>query len=236
MNLLQNYKLNALVCADICYPFNNDILYQYLQFNQFFLIGVNESDLKDIEKIVTRIPLSKIFIFNVLTTNYNMDRIDDILSFVKQYKVPMRLSHLFDPDDKYNLIPKIHKCFDKFFKFIDEEDIDYNLNYIFNLCYSQKYKGGSHCGYGDSYFYIDVHGNIRRCQMENTITTIFDNDFDKKIKCPSMIFDECYLCPAFKYCMGGCSYSNRNKKYCELYKRVGEFLDYREKKKNANNK
>lgn len=226
IKLLNNeFKLNHLACLDVCYPTNIDRLKEYIDLGGWILLSLNEEKLSDIKHIIDNIPLKSIFVFNVVLTHYNLGRIDDIIDFVLKYNLPLKIDHLFFGDVSSDLINKINYTLDyKIFPKLINHYKDHKHNLIFGQIHQNKQKAIDYCGYSDSAFYFDIYGNIRRCQMETSICHINDKDWKDKFYKPLNFHDECYNCDSFIYCKGGCKIANKYKLYCEVYKKISNFI------------
>ena len=118
------------------------------------------------------------------------------------------------------MIFQILKIFPKLFEHYQK----HKHNLIFGQIYKNKQKAIDYCGYGNSSFYFDINGNIRRCQMEDNLCNIDDKDWKSKFYKKLNFHDDCSSCIAFSHCKGGCKIANKNKDYCEIYKKIYYYI------------
>jgi radical SAM protein with 4Fe4S-binding SPASM domain len=226
ISLLNNeYHLNHLASADVCYPTNFNRLKKYIDFGGWVMLSMNEVPISEMKLIVDTVGTKPIFVFNVVLTKFNMERIKEIMDFVDEYKLPMRMDHLFDPLDAANNIPIILKTLPYIFDRLIDSKIKYKYNHILGNIYPYKKRSEDYCGYGKSAFYFDTYGNVRRCHMEDSIGHINDNDLLEKHNILKEQNRECSECSVFNYCKGGCYHTNKEKLYCVVYKEIGKFIE-----------
>lgn len=224
--------VQTLLVTDLCQTANLDIVKEYNKLGGLCMLSLNEDPIEDIMQIGLKVQRKNIFLYNVIMTEYNMRRMDEIVDKVIEYKFPLRLCHLFEPECKYTDIKEMVECADRVYTRLENSDFRYSeYNYPFNLMHRMKYKTDNYCGYGKDYFFIDLKGNIRRCMMEKAVAHIFDDDFQEKIKCEYKLPDKCYSCKHYDLCKGGCPYANSKNKYCELQYLVAEHMKKMEYRK-----
>jgi radical SAM protein with 4Fe4S-binding SPASM domain len=222
----QEFKgiLSPIVC-DVCITSKLDFIQQFKELGGAVLLSLNEDSLEDIVEMSKFITRRHIFLFNVLLTNYNMDRMDKIVDAVIQYKLPLRLNHLFDPEDKNNLLPRMLETVDYVYPRLKNEGFKYNnFNYPFGCWHVLKGKCIDYCGYGRDHYFIDVYGNVRRCQMEESISTIYSETLEQDIKKEVILNPKCNTCDILSICKGGCPHTNKYGKYCDLQHKIVNYL------------
>ncbi len=224
------YKFNkeeVYIVADVCSHANLKFVDQFKKLGGTCLLSLNEDPLDKIIDISQKIGFKNLFLFNVLLTKYNIKRMPKIIDAVVKYKLPLRLNHLFDPFDYQNLIPEMKKCVDYVYPRLKKEKFQYNIfNYPFGCLHVLKNNAIDYCGFGRDHYFIDVHGNVRRCQMTDNIGTIYDNNLEDLIKYTKPIYDEkkCNSCIMYSFCKGGCPYTNMLGIYCDLQFKICEHL------------
>lgn len=215
-NKINNNFNKALIVSDVCISSNISVVKKFVDLGGFCLLSLNEHDLNEVVEKGLQIKRQQLYLFNVLLTEYNINRIDSIVDSVLKYNLPLRLNHLFTDVESNILL--YNDCVDYVFKRLNRENYKFDkYSYPYGCLHINKNKTDSYCGYGKDYFYFDVYGNIRRCQMEKSIGNIYDNNLDI-ILCNIDIKEECKKCDIFYLCKGGCTYSNKNGLYCEQYK------------------
>ncbi|MFW6014812.1 MAG: SPASM domain-containing protein [bacterium] len=227
---IRNNGIFAPVVCDVCKTSDDKIISEFIEKGGKCLVSLNEDPIQKMTSKTLKIGLDKVSLFNVILTEYNINRIDDIIKHVIDFKLPIRLNTLHDPYDQNNLRDNISYCIDKTFHKIlkKNERTPYNKrlsdSMIFSCITPYKYKTDSFCGYGKDYLAIDLYGNVSRCHVESPITTIYDKNlmFTIKTEIPH-IDEECKKCGAFRFCKGGCVYNNKFKTYCKQFYKASKY-------------
>ena len=215
-------------CADTCSMADRDRVKQFCKKGGICMISLNEDSIENVLDLVEIINRRLLF-FNVVLTEYNMDRIEEIMDTVIKYRLPLRVDHLFDPDDKRNLSEKMRETI----HYIYPRLLD--ANHKFALCGRPfgtvgivKVKAPSYCGYGVDHYYVNIEGYVRRCQMTPIVGHISDPNIEEKIKCEIKLPEKCSSCDVYDFCKGGCTYTNSKGKYCEFMYDVCTYLKNKE--------
>ncbi len=206
------------VVGNACTISNIELIKKFRSLGGSVCLSLNEDPLEKIENITKILGKNGVFLFNVLLTNFNMDRIKNIIDVVLQYKLPLRLNYVFDPYDKDNLADKMINIIDYVFLRLEKEGFRYNIfNYPFGMTHPIKQNAIDYCGYGRDYYFFDTYGDVRRCQMEETVSNVLSETLEQDIKVPSFIHDDCKKCDVHFLCKGGCPYTNKFHKYCKIH-------------------
>ena len=155
---------------------------------------------------------------------------DDIIELIVKYDIPFRINPLHDPDNKIGN-EKLIAVVDKIFTTLRFSN--YQIKPIFTLfeCWNNRNMNSQYCGYGKHYYHFDVEGNVSRCQCEENVAHYTDENLREKIYVKNIFHDECLDCPIFFVCRGGCIHGNKNKQYCDLYKRAAKYFNITTAKK-----
>ncbi len=215
------------ISIDVCSSSNLDTLSKYIELGDGYQchVGLNEDSIEKMASISKLLKSKgKLGFLNVLLTNKNIDRLDEILGYCISNKILVRFNHVYKsneiPDLKKRLIPALEKIGNV----LVESKFKY-YNYLFN-CLNLSKERSSYCGYGKDYYVFDVDGSVSRCQIEPPVSHVDDPKLEEKIKYDvSQYLDNCFSCKDFKICKGGCPASRKAYGgYCDEYKTIIPFM------------
>ena len=210
------FNVPKAIVGNVCLPSNISIVKEFTDLGGLVCLSLNENNLNDIINLYKKIDKKSVFLFSVLLSNFNMNRMDKIVDETLKYRLPLRLNYIFDQNPKDETIKKMIDCVNYVYPRLKKEGYKYNIfNYPFGCIHALKSGAESYCGYGQDYYYIDTYGNIKRCHMEEILSNINSN-FENDIKKELVYNDKCLKCDVFNLCKGGCSYTNKYNKYCEF--------------------
>ena len=220
--------------STICRPSDLDIVERFYQADGVAYYSLNEDPLDEVEEKVRRLQANQanrkriglLFLF----TAYNLQRLDAILDMIVRLKLTFRMNHLYDVDNELGE-QAIIEGIDRVFTYLTRtqypammlKEYPHILGIPIFSNFHRLNQTTQYCGYGQNYFHFNVRGEVSRCQCEAPVSTVDDPDLEKAIKV-RLDYGECTACDAFFLCRGGCIYSNRKKRYCNVYKRVFHYL------------
>lgn len=215
-------KINIM--TDVCSSANFEVVKKFVELGGSYLVSLNEDPIDSIMELAKFAKERKrLNYLNVLFTPFNIDRLDEILNkLVIENKFNIRFNHLYDLKASKNFRESILQAIEKIGKFLlDHNHIYYN--YLFGLINIDKNRD-SYCGYGKNFYYFNTNGDVHRCNEEGPICNVYDSDIEK-IKCNIEISDKCKNCSDYKYCLGGCFFTNKgNGEYCREYSTFLRFI------------
>lgn len=208
--------------GEVCVTANLDRVKQFSKMGGGLLFSLNEDDPEEVARRQREVGGQGTF--NVLFTKKNVERMDEIIEVIKKYKLRVRCNHIYDPENKYNLIPYIEEGAKKLLTAL--KDMNYVFPYSISTFGNMNYqnKSNTYCGYGETYFNFDIYGNVSRCHMEDPITTVYDENLEETIQIKHEVLEKCNSCDFKSLCKGGCYYTNKYGKFCEQYYKIASLL------------
>ncbi len=209
----------SFLSIDVCTGSNLDLLSEFISLGKQYQchVGLNENSLEDMGKIAKFLKSKdKLVFMNILLTEKNIERLDEIIDYTISNKIICRFNHLYDPrqslDFREKLVPALERIGKRFL------EVNYKYyNYLFG-CLNISKKRQSYCGYGRDYYCFDTNGAVSRCQTETPVSHVDDPDLEQKIKYDvNKNWNGCFKCEDIEICQGGCPSANKFGGYCKEY-------------------
>jgi len=225
-------EIPHLLFAEVCKYSDIDVVEEYVKLGGVCMVSLNEDESDEIIELCNKIKkFGSIPLLNMVLTNRNINFIPSVVQRCLKEKIPFRINHLFDQTLESEMEEKILNCLDAIFYIMLLYDFKLPISVPTFGNLNPHSKSNSYCGYGKNFLYIRPNGSVSRCLNESPISDIFDTNIldkirNKKDKTYIDNFDiECIKCNAFELCKGGCNYSNINRSWCNVYRKMAEIIN-----------